>query len=51
MYFKTNFLADDIDVYGNCHMETGGKKNRNTGRLREGYGYYNENQRKYEIVR
>ena len=51
MYFKTNFLADDIDVHRDCHMETGGKKSRNTGRLRKEHGSYYENKRKYKIVR
>lgn len=33
MHIKTGFLAGDINTFGDCPMETGGKKNHNTRRL------------------
>lgn len=33
VYPETIFLAGDTDAFGTCPMETGGKKNHNTGRL------------------
>ena len=33
VYLKTGLLAGDINAFGDCPMETGGKKNHNTRRL------------------
>lgn len=37
MYLKTDLLAGGLDTFGNCPMETGGKKSRITRRLELGF--------------